>query len=208
MNKLTNEHTNGLIYVFTGEGKGKTSAALGVATRALLIGEKVVWVAFYKGSDWELAEKKLVEKFPNLEMHFTGKGFKISESASQRVSKSVKMAKVAGGAGVVVDSASESEHVQAARQGLELVRQKLADKPFLLVMDEVLNAVSEGLLESSAVMEVLSQRGNTHIVMTGRGGPAGSLPEGILEMADLVSECKKIKHPYDSGKLAVRGLDF
>lgn len=208
MNKLTNEHTNGLIYVFTGEGKGKTSAALGVATRSLLLGEKVVWVAFYKGSDWELAEKKLVEKFPNLEMHFTGRGFKISESASQRVSKSVKMAKVAGGAGVVVDSASESEHVQAARQGLELVRQKLADKPFLLVMDEVLNAVSEGLLESSAVMEVLSQRGNTHIVMTGRGGPAGSLPEGILEMADLVSECKKIKHPYDSGKLAVRGLDF
>lgn len=210
MNKLTNEHTNGLIYVFTGEGKGKTSAALGVATRSLLLGEKVVWVAFYKGSDWELAEKKLVEKFPNLEMHFTGRGFKISESASQRVSKSVKMAKVAGGAGVVVDTASEDEHKRAAERGLQLVREKLqgTEPCFLLVMDEVLNAVSEGLLESSAVMEVLSQRGNTHIVMTGRGGPAGSLPEGILEMADLVSECKKIKHPYDSGKLAVRGLDF
>lgn len=205
MNKLASEHTNGLIYVFTGEGKGKTSAALGVATRALLLDERVVWVAFYKGSDWDLAEKKLVEKFPSLEMHFTGKGFKISESASQRVSKSVKMAKVAGGAGVVVDTASEDEHKMAAEDGLQLAAHSLQQKPFLLVMDEVLNAVSEGLLESSAVMEVLSQRGYTHIVMTGR---ANKRTSRLLQGADLVSECKKIKHPYDSGKLAVRGLDF
>ena len=203
--RLKNEN-NGLVYVFTGEGKGKTSAALGVATRSLLLGEKVVWIAFYKGHDWELAEKKMVEKFPNLEMYFTGKGFRIIKPLHQSTIKPLKIAKVAGGAGVVVDTASEGEHKEAARHGLELVRQKLTDQPFLLVMDEVLNAVSEGLLESKAVMEVLSQRGETHVVLTGR---AGTEPARlILAGADLVTECKKIKHPYDEGKLAVRGLDF
>ncbi len=192
----------GLIYVFTGEGKGKTSAALGVATRALLIDERVVWVAFYKGSDWELAEKKLVDKFPNLEMYFTGRGFRIVKP--EQMVHNVKIASV--GNAKVVDTASEDEHIEAAKQGLKLVEQKLAEKPFLLVMDEVLNVISEGLLESGAVMEVLSQRGNTHIVMTGRAGtePART----VLAGADLVTECKKIKHPYDNGKLAVRGLDF
>ena len=58
----------GLIYVFTGEGKGKTSAALGVATRALLLEKKVVWVAFYKQESWGIAEAKLKERFANMEM--------------------------------------------------------------------------------------------------------------------------------------------
>lgn len=197
----------GLIYVFTGDGKGKTSAALGVATRALLSDERVIWIAFYKGVDWELSEKKLVEKFPNLEMHFTGKGFRIVNS-EQRISniegKEIKLATV-GKANKVVDTASEDEHVQAAKEGLELVRQKLAEKPFLLVIDEVLNAMSEGLLEEKDVMEILEKRGETHIVLTGRSGEP---MRRLLEGADLVTECRKIKHPYDLGKLAVKGLDF
>jgi cob(I)alamin adenosyltransferase len=191
----------GLIYVFTGEGKGKTSAALGVATRALLIDERVVWVAFYKGSDWELAEKNC-RQIPQLGEYFTGRGFRIVKP--EQMVHNVKIASVSNAK--VVDTASEDEHIEAAKQGLKMVEQKLAEKPFLLVMDEVLNAISEGLLESGAVMEVLSQRGNTHIVMTGRAGtePART----VLAGADLVTECKKIKHPYDNGKLAVRGLDF
>ena len=67
----------GLVYVFTGEGKGKTSAALGVATRSLLNGEKVSWVAFYKQESWGLAEAKMRDKFSNLDMSFIGKGFRI-----------------------------------------------------------------------------------------------------------------------------------
>lgn len=194
---------SGLVYVFTGEGKGKTSAALGVATRSLLNGEKVSWVAFYKQETWGLSESKLRDKFPNLEMQFVGKGFRIGESAGQRISKSVKIAKVAEGAGVVVDSASEAEHKAAAESGLRLAANSLQQKPFLLVMDEVLNAMSEGLVESHRVLELLSRRGETHIILTGRG-----VTQEIVEVADLVTECKKIKHPYDQGKLAVRGLDF
>jgi cob(I)alamin adenosyltransferase len=188
----------GLVYVFTGEGKGKTSAALGVATRSLLLGEKVVWVAFYKQESWGLAEAKLKDKFPNLEMNFVGKGFRIGK----------KTAPVGDKGHVVVDTASEAEHVLAAEEGLQLTENSLQQKPFLLVMDEVLNAVSEGLLEEEGVLQVLAQRGKTHMVLTGRGRPFGSLPKGLMAVVDLVTECKKIKHPYDMGKLAVRGLDF
>lgn len=185
----------GLVYVFTGEGKGKTSAAIGTATRTLLIGKQVVWIAFYKQESWGLAEAKLKDKFPNLEMRFVGKGFRIGK----------KTAPVGNKGNVVVDTASEEEHKQAAEAGLQLAADSLRQKPFLLVLDEILNAVSDRLIESEMVMELLDKRGDTHVVLTGRaGGPART----VLAGADLVTECRKIKHPYDEGKLAVRGLDY
>lgn len=185
----------GLVYVFTGEGKGKTSAALGVATRSLLNGEKVVWVAFYKQESWGISEAKLKDKFPNLEMYFSGKGFKIGK----------KTVPVGNRGHVVVDSASEEEHKEAALAGLQLAANSLQQKPFLLVMDEAINAVTDRLLESEDVIELINNRGDTHVILTGRAGEPARM---ILAGADLVTECKKIKHPYDSGKLAVRGLDF
>ncbi len=187
--------SSGLIYVFTGEGKGKTSAAIGVAVRSLLLGKKVAWIAFYKQASWGLAEAKLVGKFPNLEMVFGGKGFHMSS----------KIKRVGDKGNVVVDTASEEEHRAAAAANLQLAIINLQKKPFLLVMDEVLNAITDGLVEESEVMKVLAGRGETHIVLTGRGGEPTRM---ILEGADLVTECKKVKHPYDSGKLAVAGLDY
>lgn len=183
----------GLIYVFTGEGKGKTSAAIGVATRSLLLDKNVAWISFYKEESWGMAEKGLREKFPNLTMEFVGKGFWIGK----------KTAPVGNKGHVVVDKVSKEEHKKAAREGLKLVEEKLLKKPFLLVMDEILNAVSEGLLAEDEVLGVLGKRGETHIVMTGRG-----VTVKLEEQADLVTECKKIKHPYDKGELAVQGLDY
>lgn len=195
---------SGLIYIFTGEGKGKTSAALGVATRALLLGKKVVWMAFYKQESWGLAEAGLADKFENLTMKFGGKGFRITnyEKKIMTADKELKLATVGKGA-KVVDMASEVEHVEAARATLEEVREQFKREPFLLVMDEVINAVSEGLVEGERVVELLKLRGETHVVLTGRG-----VSRDLEEMADLVTECRKIKHPYDEGKLAVAGLDF
>ncbi|MCE7897707.1 MAG: hypothetical protein DPW11_04250 [bacterium] len=195
---------NGLIYVFTGEGKGKTSAALGVATRSLLLEKRVVWIAFYKQESWGLAEAKLKGKFENLEMVFGGRGFRISnfDKKIMKEGKELKLATVGNGARVV-DTASEEEHLAAATNNLELASERLKDKPFLLVMDEVLNAVSEGMVDPRELVELLGKRGETHIVLTGRG-----ISEQIEDLADLVTECKKIKHPYDTGKLAVAGLDF
>jgi cob(I)alamin adenosyltransferase len=199
----------GLVYAFTGEGKGKTSAALGVATRSLLNGEKVVWIAFYKQESWGLSEAKLRDKFENLEMQFIGKGFRITnfDKKLMRNGKELKLATVGDGA-KVVDTASEDEHKLAASTGLQMARKSLQEKPFLLVMDEVLNAVDEGLISEKELLELLSNIGETHIVLTGRTKPSGSLPEGLMTSVDLVTECKKIKHPYDLGKLAVKGLDF
>ena len=195
---------SGLVYVFTGEGKGKTSAALGVATRSLLLEKRVVWIAFYKQESWGLAEAKLKGKFENLEMVFGGRGFRISnfDKKIMKEGKELKLATVGNGA-KVVDTASEEEHKYAAKAGLELASELLNKKPFLLVLDEVVNAVSEGLVESKQVQELLKKRGETHIILTGRG----ITPE-ISEIADLVTECKKTKHPYDTGRLAVAGLDY
>jgi len=186
----------GLIYVFTGDGKGKTSAALGVATRSLLIGKNVSWVAFYKQESWGLAEAKLADKFENLKMILGGKGFRIGEKT-----------KPVGNKGqVVVDTASEEEHIEAAKNCLKFAGSELGDKPFLLVMDEVLNAVSDGLIKEEEVLNLLKKRGDTHVVLTGRA--TAHLTRSLLVKCDLVTECKKIKHPYDEGKLAVAGLDF
>lgn len=184
---------NGLIYVFTGDGKGKTSAAIGVSTRALLLGKKVIWISFYKEESWGMAEKGLREKFDKLEMHFVGKGFSIGK----------KTAPVGNKGHVVVDKVSREEHIKAAKEGLKLAEEKLMEKPFLLVMDEVLNGISEGLLKEEEVLHVMERRGETHLVMTGRG-----IAKGIEKIADLVTECRKLKHPYDKGELAIRGLDY
>lgn len=196
----------GLVYVFTGDGKGKTSAALGVTTRSLLNGEKVVWIAFYKQESWGLSESKLKEKFENLEMIFTGKGFRITnfDKKLMRDGKELKIATVGDGA-KVVDSASEDEHKAAAKNGVEMALQRLKEKPFLLVMDEVLNAIDEGLINEKELLDLISKREATHLILTGRRGKG---LRSVLENADLVTECKKIKHPYDLGKLAIKGLDF
>lgn len=213
---------SGLVYIFTGEGKGKTSAALGVATRSLLLDKQVAWVAFYKQESWGLAEAKLASKFPKLEMYFGGKGFSLGKSDSQQVSvsarsvgqlasktsKSVKMAPVGKMGHVVLDTASEEEHLQAAQACLKQASQQLKQQPFLLVMDEVLNAVTEGLLTEQEVMKLLENRGDTHVVLTGRHDPSSQMWQVLLQASDLVTECVKVKHPYDTGKLAVSGLDY
>jgi cob(I)alamin adenosyltransferase len=194
---------SGLIYVFTGQGKGKTSAALGMAVRAGLIDKPVSWIAWYKEDNWDLAEKHLPAKLPKIEMSFKGAGFRITKP--EMIKGKIKLASVGKGA-KVIDTATEEEHRAAAQSALEFATEKIkSGKYFLIIMDEIINAVSEGLLEEGEVIRALNLRGETHIVMTGR---ANEKVRMILEYADLVTECKKIKHPYDSGKLAVYGLDF
>lgn len=194
---------SGLVYIFTGEGKGKTSAAIATAVRALLEDKPVVWVAFYKQESWGIAEKKLTSKFDKLKMFFTGEGFKLPESASRNKSGRVKYTEVAGGKAVVVDAVTSDKHKEAARRGIEIASEALVDKPFLLVLDEVVNAVSDGLVTEEEVLSLIGSRGSTHVVLTGRG-----VTPKLVEEADLVTECRKIKHPYDKDKLAVKGLDY
>lgn len=191
------KESKGLIYIFTGNGKGKTSAALGTALRAVGHGWTVDWVAWYKNADWRMSEYQVT--LPGLSMFALGKGFYIQKPES--VHKNIKIASV--NAAKVVDTAQPDEHQAAAQAALEFARQRLEQKPNVLVLDEICNALSDKLVDEADVLNLLQHRGDTHIVLTGRSASAE-----IIAAADLVSEIQHLKHPYDSGKLAVAGLDF
>ncbi len=178
----------GLIYIFTGDGKGKTSAALGVVCRMLMIEKKVVWISWFKEISWKMAEIEMQKYFPSrLKMYWMGKGFYKGP----------------------MDHGTEIDHKMAADEALEMAKQILLknrkgeEKIDLLILDEVIKAVNEGLIKTSEVLELLKLRDEVHIVLTGHKSP-----RELIEAADLVTEMKKVKHPYDKGVLAVRGLDF
>jgi cob(I)alamin adenosyltransferase len=191
---------SGLIYIFTGDGKGKTSAALGTVVRALAQGWSVSWVAFYKDARWQISEyqlPKLLKKpwADRLEMCALGQGFYITTA-----NKTAPVQQA-----VVIDTKTPAQHRQAAQAALHKAEEILqrAAPPQLLVIDEVCNAIADHLITEAEVIKVLAQRQSTHCVLTGRG----ATPR-LIEMADLVSSITKIKHPYDQGQLAVPGLDF
>lgn len=173
----------GLVYVFTGEGKGKTSAALGVAIRAVGAGEKVGWVSWYKEKKWPISEKLLPTRRDlegRLKMYFMGEGF-------------YKLA---------TDHATPQKHCEAAAAGLKQAV-KLIGKVDVLVLDEVNNAVHDKLINLIDLINLISKRGKTHLILTGRNAA-----KKVIELADLVTEMKKIKHPFDKGIKAVKGLDY
>lgn len=201
---------SGLVYLFTGDGKGKTSAAVATALRGLAAGWRVTWVAFYKNAEWNIGEFQLPSMLqPPWSERFTliaeGKGFYIQkpESVLERAGKKTKVVRT--GPGVVVDTAESSDHELAAEAGLTAALSVLRSdtRPDLLILDEVANAVADGLLSEKALLDLLINRQATHIVLTGR-----SASDTLIEAADLVSRIEKVKHPFDSGRLAVQGLDF
>ncbi len=228
--------TKSLVYVFGGEGKGKTSAALGIVMRAVGSGMRVGWVAWYKQESWGLSELPILKRL-GVEVFMLGRGFYLKETQNselktqnsnfrtqtlelktQKSKLNSQNAKVKGRARDlklktapvgkmgqrVVDLASIEEHVGAAKAALEKARELVSGGEYdLVVMDEVNNAVTDKLIELSDLLELIEQRRKTHLVLTGR-----EVSAAVAAEADLVTECKKIKHPYDEGRLAVRGLDY
>ncbi len=195
----------GLVYVFEGDGKGKTSAALGVTVRMLLNKKSVVWISWFKTSDWQISEAGLVRVFRNnLKMFFAGEGFFIKTGEVLDIgSKKVKFAVT--NSVKVFDSSTPDKHKLAAVRSIELAKEFLSEHkpPHLLVLDEAIKAVNDGLISEKSLLGVIKNRGSTHMVITGHHAP-----KNIIENADLVTEMKKIKHPYDQGILAVKGLDY
>lgn len=194
----------GLIYIFTGEGKGKTSAALGMTLRAVCDGKSVAWVAWYKTASWGVSEFSIEKYLPNVQMHVFGKGFYFDEKSQSDVREvgNVRVAKTK--VGTVVDAHNASEHVQAARAALKKAEDILRDQNLeILVCDEICQAVAQQLLTHDEILGLISQRGKTHMILTGR-----DCPQFLIEKADTVTEMKKVKHAYDRGVMAVKGLDF
>ena len=175
--------SKGLLQVYTGEGKGKTTAALGLAWRALGAGLRVCVLQFLKGAI-ATSEANLVESF-GAQLSFTYFAHELSPVTF-------------GGAPTETDRAAVAEAWAAAREALADPRNDL------VILDEINNAMSLRLLEVGEVLAALADR-PTHmeVVCTGRGAP----PE-LIAQADLVTEMKCIRHPYAEGIHARRGIEF
>jgi len=171
----------GLILVATGDGKGKTTAALGTALRALGQGLKVAFLQFIKNQE-------------------TGEGLFLADYAAQRP-ESLFYRRL--GLGCLRGQPRPEDQVKAAG-ALALARELAAADYDLLVLDEISVAAALGLIETAEVVRLIeTRRPGLHLFITGRD----AAPE-ILELADTVTEMKLIKHAYEHGIPACRGLEF
>lgn len=170
-----------MIIIYYGNGKGKTTAALGVALRASGYGKKILFAQFIKSPKSLTGEDKALKKIPGLTHKKFGLGF----------------------VGLLKDSHSLDEHKKAAVVGFRYIEKNL-NKFDLVVCDEILGAIRGGLIKVSEVKRLLSLlQSNQHIVLTGR-----PKYKGLIDLADLVTETKEIKHPFTKGKIAVQGIDY
>ncbi|MFC1988089.1 cob(I)yrinic acid a,c-diamide adenosyltransferase [Chloroflexota bacterium] len=172
--------SRGLIQIFTGDGKGKTSAALGIVLRALGHGLRVYIVAFMKGG-YPYGEWETLSKLPNVKIDRFGlKTFTDPKEV-------------------------RPEEIEQARQALAAAHEAaLGGKYDLVVLDEVNVAVAWQLVALDEVVRLIRDKPqNVELVLTGRHADAK-----LIEMADLVTECLKIKHPYDKGITSRKGIDY
>ena len=168
------------ILLFTGDGKGKTTAALGLAVRAVGHGMRACIIQFIKSS--ATGEQQAAAALGNLEIVQTGQGF-LPPSDDPRF----------------------CIHTAAARHGLELARERIASGQYgVVVLDEVCVAVAHGLLTCAEIADAVAQAGaKTVIVLTGRGAT-----RELKDLADTVTEMRCVKHGYDQGIKAQKGVEY
>jgi cob(I)alamin adenosyltransferase len=171
----------GITIVYIGDGKGKTSAAAGLAVRAAGTGWKVLYLQFVKG-DWPSGERESLAKL-GVEVRLLGRGF----------------------VGILGDRKPIEEHIKAAKNAMSESIEALQSKKYdLVVLDEALSAVESDLLTENDILEIMNAKpAEVHLCMTGH-----KRFKKIIEKADLVTEMKMIKHPYYQGILAQRGIDY
>lgn len=169
----------GLIIVHTGDGKGKTTAALGIALRACGYGMKVIMLQFFKGK-WKYGELRSAPKLGTFEIQPMGQGFTWE-------SKDVE-----------VDKAMVREAWRAAKEKI------LSGNYDVVILDEINYALSYDFLPVTDIVEFLRNKPPMlHVILTGRDAK----PE-IIEIADLVTEMRQIKHPFEQGISAQKGIEF
>jgi cob(I)alamin adenosyltransferase len=175
------QREKGLVLVFTGDGKGKTTAALGLVLRMLGHGERVAVIQFIKGG-WQPGEVAALRRFGE-DLHFQalGEGFTWETQDRERDRRAVDLA-----------------WSEALRHLQDPARK-------LVVLDEVNVALKLGYLPLDALMEGLRQRPPlTHVALTGRGAP-----EALIEVADLVTEMRLVRHPFrEQGVRAQQGIEY
>jgi cob(I)alamin adenosyltransferase len=168
-----------LVLLNTGHGKGKSSAAFGVMSRSWARGWRVGVVQFVKGGKWKVGERKLADHL-GIEWHTLGDGF-------------------------TWESTDLDETAAKGRHAWEVARQKLSSGDYdMLILDELTYAVKYGWVGADEVVEGIRERSpKTNVVITGRD----AAPE-LVEVADTATEMRKIKHVYDRGVHAVKGIEY
>jgi cob(I)alamin adenosyltransferase len=173
----------GLTIVYTGNGKGKTTAALGIALRAVGYDKKICMIQFIKGS-WhygEMTSSKRLE--PEFEMVAIGKGF----------------------VGIIDDKSPIEEHKRIANEAIKISINKIQSGNYdIVILDEVNYAINLDLVKLEDVLNIIKSKPDTlDLVLTGNHAK-----DEIIELADLVTEMREIKHPFRQGKKAKKGIDF
>ncbi|MFA5051502.1 MAG: cob(I)yrinic acid a,c-diamide adenosyltransferase [Patescibacteria group bacterium] len=174
---------SGLVHIYTGDGKGKTTAALGLALRAISYKKHVLMVQFIKGP-WRSGELDIVKKLsPYLQIVALGEGF----------------VKILG------DRKPFQAHQRAARNALRQAALAIRSGQFgMVILDEVNVAIREKLVTAASVARLVRAKPSAvELVLTGRHAPAT-----LIQLADYVSEIKMIKHPFTRGILARPSIDY
>ncbi|HUL30798.1 MAG TPA: cob(I)yrinic acid a,c-diamide adenosyltransferase [Thermodesulfobacteriota bacterium] len=181
--RLVPKVPKGLVVVITGNGKGKTTTALGIAVRACGHQLRTSIIQFMKGDiyagEWDGIKKMNCQ----VELLSTGKGF----------------------CGIQGNPYPYQEHRENAQEAIQLARQKMESGEFdILILDEINNALSLHLVDLNQVLEIIHQKPpRMHLVLTGRNAH----PE-VLELADTVSDIREIKHAYRKGIDPQPGIDY
>ncbi len=176
--------TKGLVIVYTGDGKGKTTAALGMAFRSAGHHYRVAVVQFIKGTMKAGEEQAAKMLAPYIDWTITGRGFTAGP----------------------LNIATQEEHIKAAQEAILIAEEKLTSGEFrMVILDEVLGAIGAKIVTVDQVLSLIAKKPTmVHLVLTGRGAP-----QEIIDAADLVTEMKLIKHPYDEqGIIAQKGVEF
>ena len=175
--------TKGLILVHTGDGKGKTTAGLGLALRAWGSGLRVLILQFIKGG-WKYGELEAIERLGQLDGRIEIRPL---------------------GLGLMRSDEDKEKHISAAAEALqESERMMVSGQYDLIIFDEINYAVKFGLISLDDVLALLDKKPDElHVLLTGRD----ARPE-LIERADLVTEMKLVKHPYQQGIKAQKGIEF
>lgn len=172
----------GLIHIYTGDGKGKTTSAIGLATRALGGRLKVLYTSFHKRPEkYGYTEMDSLRKLGATVVNFAKGHPKLDKTIDPEVTK--------------------RESSEALIQIMKMIKEESYD---LLIMDEIMISVRDNYISEERLIEFIENKPTyTELVMTGRGAT-----DRIIEMADYVSYIKKVKHPFDNGIMSRKGIEF
>jgi len=170
----------GMVQVYTGNGKGKTSAAFGLALRAIGRGLKVYIIQFIKGG-FDYGELYIADKLPNLKLKAFGRGKFVTEKPPAK------------------------EDVKLAEEALKLAEETVKSGEYdIVILDEINVALNLKLIKTEKVIELIKKKPkHVELILTGRYAP-----DEIIEAADLVTEMREVKHPYNKGFQARKGIEY